>query len=153
MWFLYQGEYNGIEQVAAACAAAVAATVAVVVRRQERTAIRGHDDRAGGHRGRWSEEPAGGGRAVRDRTGAARDALDGPRRRPEGAGMERRERSKAAAAVARAQNFLPRRDDDPASVGHRVARVDGEIEQDHFKLDGVSQHSFADKRKVGLDEN
>jgi multisubunit Na+/H+ antiporter MnhE subunit len=40
LWFLYQGDYNGIEQVAAACAAAVAATVAVVVRRQERTAIR-----------------------------------------------------------------------------------------------------------------
>jgi multisubunit Na+/H+ antiporter MnhE subunit len=40
LWFLYQGEYNRIEQVAAASAAAVSATVAVVVRRQERTDIR-----------------------------------------------------------------------------------------------------------------
>jgi multisubunit Na+/H+ antiporter MnhE subunit len=40
LWLLYQGEYNRIEQVAAACAAALAATVAVLVRRQERTDVR-----------------------------------------------------------------------------------------------------------------
>jgi Na+/H+ ion antiporter subunit len=40
LWLLYQGEYNKIEKIAAACAAAVAATVAVVVRRQERTDLR-----------------------------------------------------------------------------------------------------------------
>jgi multisubunit Na+/H+ antiporter MnhE subunit len=40
LWLLYQGEYNRIEQVAAACAAAIAATVAVFVRRQERTDVR-----------------------------------------------------------------------------------------------------------------
>src|SRR5205823_2513023 len=40
LWLLYQGEYNTIEQVAAACAAAVAATLAVLVRRQERAGVR-----------------------------------------------------------------------------------------------------------------
>jgi len=40
LWFLYQGEWNGIEQVAAACAATVAAAVAVAVRMQERTDVR-----------------------------------------------------------------------------------------------------------------
>jgi multisubunit Na+/H+ antiporter MnhE subunit len=40
LWLLYQGEYNRIEQIAAACAAAVAATVGVAVRRQERVGVR-----------------------------------------------------------------------------------------------------------------
>jgi multisubunit Na+/H+ antiporter MnhE subunit len=40
LWLLYQGEYNRIEQVAAACAATLAATVAVLVWRQERTSVR-----------------------------------------------------------------------------------------------------------------
>lgn len=40
LWFLYQGEYNRIEQVAAVCAAALAATLAVVVRAQEHTDVR-----------------------------------------------------------------------------------------------------------------
>ena len=40
LWLLYQGEYNRIEQIAAASAAAIAATVAVIVRRQERTDVR-----------------------------------------------------------------------------------------------------------------
>ena len=40
LWLLYQGEYNRIEQIAAACAAAIAATVGVAVRRQERAGLR-----------------------------------------------------------------------------------------------------------------
>jgi multisubunit Na+/H+ antiporter MnhE subunit len=40
LWLLYQGEYNRIEQIAAASAAALTATLAVVVRRQERTGLR-----------------------------------------------------------------------------------------------------------------
>ena len=40
LWFLYQGEYNLIEQIAAVCAATIAAAVAVVVRSQEQAGLR-----------------------------------------------------------------------------------------------------------------
>lgn len=40
LWLLYQGEYNTIEQVAAASAATIGATLAMLVRRQEHTGFR-----------------------------------------------------------------------------------------------------------------
>jgi multisubunit Na+/H+ antiporter MnhE subunit len=40
LWLLIQGDYNRIEQVAAACAAALGATIAVLVQSVERTEIR-----------------------------------------------------------------------------------------------------------------
>ncbi len=55
--------------------------------------------------------------------------------------------------VARAQNFLSRRDDDLASIRHGVARIHGEIEQYHFKLVCVTQHRLAHQRKVRLYDN
>ncbi len=57
------------------------------------------------------------------------------------------------AAVTRAQDFLPRRDDDLATVRHGVARVNGQIEEHHFELICVTQHGLAYEWKVGLDGN
>src|SRR5271166_5940855 len=45
----------------------------------------------------------------------------------------------------------PGRDDDAASIWHRIARVDDKIEQRHFKLVGIGGHAGKTKRKTVLD--